>query len=364
MTVRRVALFVLLSLTVAAVANDFLVSESAYRTLSKAEGQLQQQQYARALEILDRALDKRGLSDYERALFERFAGVAFIGAGNHAAAAKRFETVLASAALPAAVLDQVRYKLAQLYLHEARYDDALALLKPWMDEAAQPAAKVCFLIASAYAALERLPTALEWGERGLAQADAPVERQYAFVAGLNLTLERYPRAAELLERLIEHYPQTAQHWRRLSAVYSELERDERALAVAELGYLQGVLVSDRDVDRLARLYLWRELPYKAAVLLDGALQTAADFDAARYRLLANAWIAAREHARALAPLEKAASRLHADGEPDKEAEVRLLKGIVHTHLEQYDKAAHEFEHCLKFEKTRTAAGEWLAYLKV
>ncbi len=362
MNVRRGLFLTLLTLAAAAGANNFLVSESAYRTLSKAEEQIHKQQYARAVEILDGALGKRRLNDYERALFERLAGNALIGAGDHAAAVARFEAALAGAALPDAVRTQLRYTLAQLYVHESRYNDVLALLREDMDGDVQLSAAACFLIASAYAALERLPEALEWGERGLERSDAPGERRYAFVANLNVALERYPRAAELFEQLIAFYPQTAQHWRQLSAVYIELERDDRALAVAELGHLRSVLTTAGDVERLARLYLQHELPHKAAALLEDALRAGAKFGVTRYRLLANAWIGAREYTRAVTPLGQAAKLLHESGDTGKEARVRLRKGIVHAHLEQHDQAAREFKYCLEFEETRDAADKWLDYL--
>ena len=344
------------------VAGDFLVSERVYRLLSEAEEQLQQQSYARVLEVVDRALGGGRLNDYERALFQRLAGNALIGAGDHAAAASRFEKALAAATLPAAVHDHLRYQLARLYLHQERYSEALALLGKWMHGVENPSSEACFLFSSAYAALERLPEALEWGERGLAKAEAPDERQHEFVAGLNLSLKRYPRAAEVLESLVENHPETARHWRQLTAVYSTLERFERALAVAELGYLQGVLTSDADVDLLAKLYLHRQLPHKASVLLERALQASADFNATRYHLLGSAWSAAREYASALAPLKKAIDLFYAGGEKEKAARARLMKGVAHIHLEQYAEARLEFERCLEIEATRIAADQWLAYL--
>ena len=358
---RRILSLACLLIVSTAAAGGVLISEHAFRLLSEAEEQLQQQRYARALEVVDRALGGRGLNDYERALFQRLAGNALIGAEDHAAAAARFEKALA-AALPDATRDRLRYRLAQLYLHEERYSEALALLEGWIHGVEDPSSEACFLLSSAYAALERLPEALEWGERGLAKTEAPDERRYEFVAGLNLSLERYLRAAGLLEWLVENHPETARHWRQLSAVYSTLERFDRALAVTELGYLQGVLTSDADIDRLARLYLHRQLPYKAGVLLESVLKTSADFDAARYYLLGRAWSAAREYAGALAPLEKAIGLFHAGGEREQEARARLTKGVAHVHLEQYAEARLEFERCLEFEATRTGADEWLTYL--
>ena len=356
-------LLLLLLVVFTADANNFLISEKSYRTLSKVEEQLQQQEYASALEDLDYALSKRGLSGYERALFQRLAGNAFIGAGNHVKAMVRFKEVLESASLPDAVLRQVKYQLAQLYLYEERYQSALLLFKECIKESPQPSAEMYFLTASTYAKLDRFLEALEWGERGLAQADKPSERQYALVADLNVMLKRYLRAADLLEHLIEDYPQTSRYWRQLLGVYLALGRNEQALAIAKLGYLQSVLIRDTDIDRLANLYLHQGVPYEAAVLLEAELQSnAGHFDATRYRLLAQAWAGAHEYNRVVLSLQEVLKILRASRNFSAHAEIHLLKGIAHVRLNQHNKAEQEFEQCLKFDKTHDAANEWLAYL--
>ena len=341
-----------------------VVSEKVYRTLVQAEEQIAQETHREAIEFLDRALGKHFLNDQERVLLERLAGVAETAAGDYTAVTQRLDRVIRSG-LPDGVLARAKYQLAQLYLHQARHDDALALLGAWVDEGAQSSAEICFLIAAAYAGLEQLTPALEWSERGIRQAATPSEHQYAFVASLNLALERYTRAAELLERLVETHPRIAQYWRQLLAAYGGLGRDERTLAIAELGYLQGILASDEDAIRLAKLYLHHGLPYKAAALLESRLQAGAGgFGGAHYRLLADAWISAREYARAVAPLGLVEELLRVAGNPEGEAEARLRKGVVHARLNQRGKAEYEFEYCLKFEQTRAAAGEWLAYMRV
>ena len=360
-------MLLLLIVAAAASANKFLVSEKAYRVLSKAEQAMQERQYSQALEVIDAQLAKqRGFNDYERALLERLAGNALIGMDDYARAMRRFESVATTAALPAAVQTQVGYTLAQLYLYAERYRDALNLLRQNMRGDAAPSAAVCFLMASAHLGLEQFADALIWGERGLTRAadERPEEPHWALVANLNLQLGHYSRAAELLEQLVDLYPDTEQHWRQLSAVYAELERPAQALAVAELGYLRGTLTADADLERLAKLYLRQALPYKAAVLLEQAGHAAgAAYDADRYRLLADAWIGAREYARAVEPLERAVKLLRRSDQADEEARIRLRKGIVHAYLEQPRQAAREFNYCLKFDTTKDAAGKWLDYLQ-
>ena len=357
-----IALFFLPFVT--AAADRYTVSESVYRTLTEAGKQLHGQGYASALETLDSALASRRLNDYEHALLQRLAGETLIALSDYAAAAQRFEAALGATALPDDARERLQRRLAQLYLHEMRYDDALAALREQVSATAGASGEACFLVASAYAGLERFSEALEWGERGLAKLESPGERDLELLATLNLVSKRYTRAAELLERLVERHPTRARHWRRLSAAYVALNRLRRALAVAELGHLQEALTSDQDVGRLANLYLHLELPYQAAALLEDALKAGSMvFDAGRYRLLADAWVAAREYARAVAPLKEAAKRLRTAGETGEEADARLLLGTVYARLERYSDAERELRYCLKFDATRDVSGQWLAYIK-
>ena len=125
---------------------------------------------------------------------------------------------------------------------------------------------------------------------------------------LALYMERkeYKKAIPLLERLVSNFPKKA-YWMQISAVYNELGREVEALASQQLAHAQGLLTEDKEVRRLAQLYLYHDLPYRAGLVLEDALdKEIVESDADAWELLGNSWLSAKEYDRALPPLQKAA----------------------------------------------------------
>ena len=55
-------------------------------------------------------------------------------------------------------------------------------------------------------------------------------------------------------------------------MYNQLEFEQKAFAVMQLAYEQGFLTLDRELRRLGEMYLYHGLPYRAAVLMDRAIE--------------------------------------------------------------------------------------------
>jgi tetratricopeptide (TPR) repeat protein len=111
--------------------------------------------------------------------------------------------------------------------------------------------------------------------------------------------------------------------------------------VQQVAYLQGLLTEDKELRRLARSYLYNDLPYPAAHVLEkGLAEGAIEADAEAFELLANGLIAAREYDRSLTPLEKAAE-LSDDGN----LFVRL--GQVHLQREEWRQAAEQLREAIE-----------------
>jgi tetratricopeptide (TPR) repeat protein len=111
--------------------------------------------------------------------------------------------------------------------------------------------------------------------------------------------------------------------------------------VQQVAYLQGLLTEDKELRRLARSYLYHDLPYPAAQVLEkGIAEGAIEADAESFELLANSWIAAREYDRSLPPLQKAA-----DLSEDGNLFVRL--GQVHLQREEWGRAAEQLQEAIE-----------------
>jgi tetratricopeptide (TPR) repeat protein len=208
---------------------------------------------------------------------------------------------------------------------------------------------------------------------------------------LYLEKSRYAEAAPVLKQLVARFPKKT-YMLQLSAVYTELGEHKKALPVMELAYMEGLLSKDSEYMTLTQLYLYNDLPYKAgAVLEKGLANGTVEEDAEAWALLADCWLHARERARALEPLERAAAA-SADGnlyvrlgqvQVDEErwaaarkalasglrkgklkdpGNAQLLLGIANASEDRWEEAKQAFLRAQEYEKTKDAATMWLAHL--
>jgi tetratricopeptide (TPR) repeat protein len=159
-----------------------------------------------------------------------------------------------------------------------------------------------------------------------------------------------------------------------------------------MAYLSGFFDEDREVTRLAQMYLFQEIPYSAGLLMEKHLGDGiVEKTGKNYELQGNAWMLAQELGRALEPLELAAKesdegklylrlgQIHIDAERWKEADralrraiekgglkntgnAHLLRGIALYNLKNKKAARAQFRLARKHERTEKAAGQWMRVL--
>jgi len=234
---------------------------------------------------------------------------------------------------------------------------------------------------------EALAPALE----SLEVSDKPQERWLQLVAALHLQLEDFDSAAPILEELVTRFAKK-QYWLQLSLIYAAGGEYQSALRVQQLAYEQDLLTTNDDLQRLARTYLFHELPYPAARLLERGLEEGQiNPDGAVFELLGNSWIAAREYENSIGPLQKAAD-LAEDGrlylrlgqvrvqrEDWREAtaliekaiakggliemgKAQMLLGISYFGDDHPESASKAFRRASKHDSTRVDAIAWLEHI--
>jgi tetratricopeptide (TPR) repeat protein len=284
-------------------------------------------------------LAKRRLNPYERAYVYRMLGVVAYTAEEHAKAIEYFKEVLAQEALPIRDESKIRFTIAQLYAQLEDWPQVIAWLETWRRYLAQPVPDGIYLMALAYYQMGDYDAAIAKTKEAISLSDEPRENWYKMLYALYTQKQDYESATPVLEELLLRYPKK-QYWVQLSLVYGAREDYDVSLAVQQMAYEQGFLTEDKELRRLARSYLYRDLPYPAAQVLEkGLADGQIEPDSEAYELLANSWIAAREFDRALPPLKKAAE-LSDDGN----LYVRL--GQVHLQREQWEEAARNLQKAL------------------
>ena len=375
-----------------AKARKYPLGRRVSRYLSSSADLIDEDKQDEAEALLLRVTGSR-LNPYERAYVFRMLGVVAYTAEEHAKAIGYFEQALDQEALPIRDEGKIRFTIAQLYAQLENWPEVIAWLKDWRRYLPEPDPSGIYLMALAYFQMGDYDAAIEKTEEAIALAKEPRENWYRMLFALHTEKQDYESATPVLEELLLRFPKK-QYWVQLSLVYGARDDYDVSLAVQQMAYDQGFLTEDRELRRLARSYLYRDLPYPAAVVLKKGLEDGQiDADSEAYELLANSWIAAREYHRSLPPLQRAAE-LSDDGEPLRstrpgahaaradgarplrmlqqgprqgqisgdQGNALLLLGIALYNDSKADQARRYFARARQCEDTRAKADRWISHL--
>lgn len=370
------------------------MSQPVYKALTEAQALVDKKEYGAALKVLE-ALRGRKLTPYEAAQAWNYTAYTHYLQEQYPQAIRAYEQVLAQGELPEAIVTSTLKTLSQLYFTVEQYAKALTTVQRLMASLAEPAQEVYLLLGQAHFQLKQYAEALPAIDRAIAMARAqgnePQENWLLLKQVIHYERKDYARMVEVVKELLRLYPKES-YLRTLAGAYSELGDTRKQLAVMEALYDQGYLTAGRDLVNLANLFLLHEVPVKAAQVLDRALKARqVEADVANLRLLSQAWYQAREDAKAIPPLARAAAQAE-----DGELSVRLAQsylnleqweqaaealeeglrkgglgrtdqayvmlGMARFNLQRLEQARGAFERALADKRSQKVAGQWLAYV--
>ena len=352
---------------------------------------LDEEDPAKALEILS-GLTVSRLNPFEAARTHQLRAYAAYASGDPTASIAHFRKAIAEATLSVDEEAGLRFNVAQLEAAQQNWPEVVDAIHEWFAYSLEEKPIAHYLLAVAYYQTERPDEALEEARRAIDLADEPKEGWLTLLAALHVSKEQYDEAIPVFEELVLRYPKK-QYWVQLSLLWGARENYEHALAVQQIAYRQGLLTEEKELVRLARSYLYHELPYPAATVLQkGIDEGVIEADVDNLELLANSWIGAREYERSLAPLGRAAE-ISADGNLlvrlgqvymqredwtraaellqralergglDDAGNAQLLLGISFYNDEQPVEARAWFARAAEHEKVRSAAEGWLTHIE-
>ncbi len=371
--------------------HTYSIDERTAKRLIAAREQLMAERYDEAEAVLGK-LRLRSLNPLERAQTYRIYAFVAYGRDDFDRARDYLEKTIAEEVLSSTDEADVRFMIAQLFLHQERWAEAAENFERWFVMVESPNSGAYYLLALTYYQLENLDAAVVPAQQAVDLADEPQEGWLQLLLALRLTRKEYPAALPLLEQLLESYPKKI-YWVQLSTLHGALGNYEEALVPLQLAYTQGLLTEQAELRRLAELLLFLDLPYRAAQVTQRGLEAEQiDADAEAYELLSNSWIAAREYEKAVEPLERAAelaeggdlfvrlAQVHIQREKWSEAaealrqalekgglantgDAQLLMGIAYYSQKQPQQALSWFGRARKHEETRDEANNWLKYIR-
>jgi len=286
------------------------------------------------------------------------------------------------------------FQIAQLYYMRERYDDALRWVDRWVQESCEERVEAHELKASIYATQDEYRLALESIDKAIELSDEPKETRYQLKLAMHYELKELPETRDVLEFMIERWPEKKQYWVQLSSIQITLKNDEEALAVLALAHRKGMMDKETDWMQLYNLYGFLGIPYKAAeVLQQGIEKDIVSKTKQNWEQLGNAWYAAQELDQAIVALTNAAE-LSEDGKiamqvayilVDKEdweaarnaletaidkgglsetetGNMYVLLGMSELNLGNRDTARQAFMEARKFPKARQSAQQWINHL--
>lgn len=370
--------------------------EQVYSQLARAQQLADEGDVNAGLDVLRNVESKlSSMNSYERAMLWNFYGYMYYGEDNIAKAIEYFAKVVEEEAIPEALEQNTLFSLAQLALGQGEFEKTIDYLQKWERlTAPEQHQKAWVLKAQALyqqgdykAALAPITKAIDTVE---SKQQVPEENWLVLQRAIYFELGDTKRVAAVLEDMVRYYNKP-EYWVQLAGVYGQLGQENKQLAMLETAFQQGFLTKGQDLLNLAQTYFFNDVPYKAGQVLEQALeQGAVERNLRHMKLLAQAWVAARETDKASAAL-LAAAALSDDGELDAQRATLLLNaernkdaiiaaqaalekgdlkqpgtmhlviGMAELNLENFNAALQAFAVAKKFDDARKSASQWERY---
>jgi tetratricopeptide (TPR) repeat protein len=367
-----------------------VLGKDAFRRIEKAQELMSEDKYDEAFAPLQQIIDGPKFKPYEKAVAIQTMGFVHAGKGDYPATIESFERAIATGDLPSGIVLSLTYNLAQLNLAQDRPRKALTLLEQWFAaQEDEPGADPFAFKAQAHILLNELPAAEQAIRKALLKAEEPKQQWARILLSVLLQEERYKEARPVLEDAVERWPGVKVFWQQLAAIYYEAGEEELGFVAKRAMHIQGMLTSSTELSSMAQLYLYHNVPIKAAEILQAGLDgKTIERDEKNYDLLAQAYMHAREWKKSIAPLTRAAelsdkgkfyaqlAQAHVQDEEWGKAEKALVKalnkggledeanswlllGIARTRLEKFDAAIKAFRKAGDDDDVAKDAFRWI-----
>ncbi len=367
------------------------VSKEVYDKITKAQEMVDAKDYNGALKLLNSLYSPDKLTEYEQSNVLNYIGFVYYNMDDIPNSIRTYVRMLAIPSLEETMRKTTTYTLSQLYTMEENYSKALQTLNQWFALEPNPAPEPFILKAQNLYQLQRYSEMIQPIEQAMEVArkrDKPVKEDwYVLLNFAYFQQEDYRQVRDIQKILLVNWPKK-RYWFSLAGAFTELGEDENLINAYAAANDQGMLEKESELVTMAQLFLQREVPYKAATLLEREMNAGrVSKNAKNYRLLSQAWQLSMEDEKAIPALQEAA-RLSTDGELD----IRLGNAYLNTgkydecvgavragirkgglkspdnaqislgmclyNLRQYQAAINAFREAAKTPRSRRVANQW------
>lgn len=319
-----------------------VLGKAAFARIEEAQNLMSEEKYEEALLPLQTVINGERFKPYEKAVAIQTTGFVYAAKGDYKNTVVFFERAIATGDLPPRVVNDLTYNLAQLSLADDQPRKSLQLLERWFAnfEGDVPADVYGFK-SQVHLLLEEYAEAELAVRKALSLVEEPKQTWVRVLLAVLLQEDRYKEARPILEDAAERWPGVKVFWQQLTAIYYEENEEELAFVAQRAMHVQGMLTSSKELSAMAQLYLYHDVPIKAAEILQAGMDDGAvEKTEKNYELLAQAYMHSREWSKSVAPLTKAA---------EKSDKGKFYEQLAQSYLqdEAWDKAESALEKALK-----------------
>lgn len=305
------------------------VSKDVYDRIQKAQEMAEAQDYPGALKLLNSMYNPDKLTEYEQSMVLNYIGFVHYNKDDIPNAIRTYVKLLTIPSLEETLRKQTTYTLAQLYTMEEDYNRALQTLDQWFMLETNPDSTPFILKAQNLYQVQRYPEMIEPIQNAMRIArergKEVREDWYVLLNFAYFQQEDYSMVRDIQKIMLVNWPKK-RYWFSLAGAYTELGEDENLINAYAAAYDQKMFDKESELVTMAQLFMQREVPYKAGVLLEQEMAAGrVAKNAKNYRLLSQAWQLSMENEKAIPALTEAA-RMSTDGELD----VRLGNALLNS----------------------------------
>ena len=366
------------------------VTSKTYKKLTEAQEQMAEENITGAISTLEELKDEVKPDSLDLALTLQMLGYAAMANENFGEAIVHLKQSLLLNKLPEKVKYNVGYMVAQLHSAQGEFVQAIDFAAEWFDTLEQPTPAQMMFMANIYAQTKNYKQSIPFARRAISESATPKESWFQLLIAAHYELEDFKSAASALQKIIGYWPGNSSYWEQLASVYVMLEDESRALATLRLAWMSGVLEREESIKSMVQLAFARGIPEHAAKLLNlGFDKELLPREPVYVRMLANAWLSAREAGTAINTFKELAE-LEEKGEPllraanlyieqgdwnmaekslenainkglEEPGKAWLLLGIAHAEQENFKQCFASLRKARSFEDTKRQATKWITY---
>jgi tetratricopeptide (TPR) repeat protein len=329
------------------------ISQRVYDKITDTQKLSKQKKYQEALATLNSLLKNDTINHYERAIILQQKSFVWVEKENFTQAAQLLRESLAMNVLSKAETRQAQFNLAQIYVAEQNYTQAIKILDAWVKDRKKTSGAGLALLAQAWALSGDIKRATPYAAQAVQSAKKPRKSWLRLLISLYLQQEFYVQALPIAASGAALYPQDEFFWLQLAALYAERKQAKKSFAALRTMHQLGLFTKSAHYTRLAQSYLAFDNPLAGARLLEeGFAKNIVEKNHKNYTLLGDAWLLARAWQKAIPPLRQAAPLV-------KHGKVWQRLGRGYMEMQQWQKAEKAFVRALAQAGLRDEGRTWL-----